>query len=121
MFKEVKLITKLHQSTKRNYLQRMNDNKIKCMKVAKKFESQYWDGKRRFGYGGYKYIPGRFENMAKNLIKKYKLKSSSRVLDIGCGKGYLMYEIKKIIPEIKVYGLDISRYAIKASKKKLQK
>ena len=45
MFKEVKLITKLHQSTKRNYLQRMNDNKIKCMKVAKKFESQYWDGK----------------------------------------------------------------------------
>ena len=117
MFKEVKLITKLHQSTKRNYLQRMNDNKIKCMKVAKKFESQYWDGKRRFGYGGYKYIPGRFENMAKNLIKEYKIKSNSRVLDIGCGKGYLMYEIKKIIPEIKVYGLDISRYAIKASKK----
>ena len=48
-------------------------------------------------------------------IKKYEL-NQLRVLDIGC-KRHLMYEIKKIIPEIKVYGIDISRYAIKASKK----
>ena len=29
-------ITELHLKTKRNYLERMNNNKVKCMKVAKK-------------------------------------------------------------------------------------
>ena len=29
------------------------------MKEAKKYSRNYWDGSRKFGYGGYKYIPGR--------------------------------------------------------------
>ena len=35
--KQVKFISSLHKSTKRDYLGRMNDDKINCMKVAKKF------------------------------------------------------------------------------------
>ena len=62
---EIKFVTALHKATKRNYLKRMNDQKIKCMKVAKKYEYDYWDGKRKYGYGGYKYIPGRWTNVAK--------------------------------------------------------
>ena len=71
----------------------------------------YWDGNRKFGYGGYKYIKGRWKLVAKNLIKKYRLSNDSRILDIGCGKGYLLLEIKKILPDIKVFGIDISHYA----------
>ena len=63
---EIKLVTSLHKKTKRNYLERMNNQKIKCMKIAKKYEYDYWDGKRKYGYGGYKYIPGRWTNVAKN-------------------------------------------------------
>ena len=50
----------------------MTDNKAYCMKVAKKYEKDYWDGNRKFGYGGYKYIPGRWKAVAQKLINNYK-------------------------------------------------
>ena len=56
------------------------------MKIAKKYDYNYWDGDRKYGYGGYKYIPGYHEYLAKNLVKDYQLDKNSRVLDIGCGK-----------------------------------
>ena len=76
------------------------------MKVAKQYEKRYWDGDK-YGYGGYKYIEGYHANLAKKLIKLYSLNNSSKILDVGCGKGYLLYEIKKILKNIKITGLDI--------------
>ena len=108
-------ITKLHNSTKRNYLNRMKDQKVYCMKIAKKYGKEYWDGNRRFGYGGYKYIPGRWKNVAKKIIKLYKLKPGSKVLDVGCGKGFLLKEMLMIQPNLKIYGFDISGYALRKS------
>ena len=64
------------------------------MVEAKKFEKNYWDGPRKFGYGGYKYIPGLLTPIAKSILKKYKLKKNSKILDVGCGKGFLLKEIK---------------------------
>lgn len=110
-----------HNSSKRDYLHRMKDKKIECMSVAKKYGKDYWDGKRRYGYGGYKYIPGRLTPVAKKIIKEFKLNSNSKILDLGCGKGYLLFEILKILPEIKVTGVDISKYAIKNSHPKIKK
>ena len=110
-------ISNLHNSTKRKYLERMIDNKVSCMKEAKKYSKNYWDGDRKFGYGGYKYIPGRWKGVAQKLIKYYKLKSGSKILDVGCGKGFLLYEMIKIQPKLKIYGFDISAYAIKKSMK----
>ena len=118
---ERKFITKLHNSTKRDYLARMNDSKAKCMNIAKKYGKDYWDGNRRYGYGGYKYIPGRWRDVAKKIIKTYKLKANSKILDVGCGKGYLLREIKILEPKIKVYGFDTSNYALKFIKKKNKK
>ena len=54
------------------------NSKVKCMNEAKKYEYNYWDGSRKFGYGGYKYIEGRWTNVAKKLIKIFKLKKSLR-------------------------------------------
>ena len=110
-------ITSLHKSTKRKYLDRMVDNKVFCMKEAKKYGRNYWDGNRRFGYGGYKYIPGRWKSVAKKLIKNYNLKPGSKILDVGCGKGFLLYEMLKVQPDLVIYGFDISNYALKNVKK----
>ncbi len=118
---KINLITRLHQSTKRNYLKRMNNQKVHCMKVAKKYEFDYWDGNRKYGYGGYKYIPGRWTSVAKKIIKRYKLNNKSKILDIGCGKAFLLYEIKKLIPKIKIQGIDISRHGIKCAPEKIKK
>ncbi len=121
MCKIKNFISKLHNSTKRDYISRMVDNKVYCMKVSKKYDEEYWDGKRRFGYGGYKYIPGRWTSVAKSLIKNYKLNNKSSILDVGCGKAFLLYEIKKLLPNIKICGFDISKYSLRSSKKEIKK
>ena len=54
----VNYVTALHQSTTRSYIDRMTDDKVNCMFKAKEYEFDYWDGDRRYGYGGYKYIAG---------------------------------------------------------------
>jgi ubiquinone/menaquinone biosynthesis C-methylase UbiE len=99
----------------------MFNKKVECMKVSKKYGYDYWDGNRKYGYGGYKFIPGRWEKVAKKLVDIYKLKNTSKILDVGCGKGFLLYEIKKILPKIKITGIDISTYGIKNSKKEIRK
>ena len=113
-------VTHLHQQTKRNYIERMMDDKVNCTLIAKKYDKEYWDGDRRYGYGGYKYIPGRWKPVAENLIKNYKLKSGSKVLDVGCGKGFLLYEMKLLIPDLEVKGFDISKYGIENSHKEIK-
>ena len=86
MGKLVQFVTSLHTSTKREYLDRMVDEKILCMLKAKEYEEDYWDGDRRFGYGGYKYLPGRWKPVAESLIETYNLNNSSSILDVGCGR-----------------------------------
>jgi len=120
MGKLLNIVTTLHESTKRDYLARMVDDKVSCMRVAKHYDKDYWDGDRRYGYGGYNYIPGRWKQVAKELISIYNLKSGSKVLDIGCGKGYLMYEIKLLIPDIDISGIDSSDYGLKNAKDEIK-
>tara|TARA_B100001059_G_C17787825_1_gene558241 strand:+ start:204 stop:869 length:666 start_codon:yes stop_codon:yes gene_type:complete len=121
MKKEFKFIQKIHNKTKRDYLPRMINQKVKGMNIAKKFSFDYWDGKRNYGYGGYNFMPGYWKPLAKKLIKEYNLNSKSRILDVGCGKGYLLYEISLLIPGINIIGFDISKYALKHSKKEISK
>lgn len=106
------LVTPLHQSTKRDYLARMIDDKVHCMLKAKDYELDYWDGDRRYGYGGYKYIPGRWKPVAQALIATYGLKAGSRVLDVGCGKGFLLYEMQLIEPGLELVGFDVSAHGL---------
>ena len=110
-----KFFLNMHKKNSRNYVSRMNLSKPSIMKNAKKYGFSYWDGKRTEGYGGYKYIDGYWKPFAKKLIKTYKLTNKSKVLDIGCGKGFLLYELKKILPNLTVTGYDISKYAINNS------
>ena len=101
--KEIDLMSTLHKSTKRDYLARVNDPefpKAKAAQLAKKFDYDYWDGDRRICYGGYKYIEGRWLDLAKNLYEFYNLEPNSKILDIGCGKGFLLYEFMNLYPEL---------------------
>ena len=118
--KELNFVNKNHSLTKRNYLERMINSKVKCMIEAKKYSKNYWDGSRKYGYGGYRYIPNRWTSVAKKIIKKFKLKNNSSILDIGCGKAFLLYEIKKILPNIHISGFDISRYAIQKAPEEIR-
>lgn len=106
------IVTPLHRSTKRDYLARMVDEKVQCMMKTKEYEFDYWDGDRRFGYGGYKYMPGRWKPVAEKLIEIYNLKSGDKILDVGCGKAFLLYDMQLLIPELKITGFDISKHGL---------
>ena len=108
-------VTPLHQATKRDYLARMVDDKVECMKIAKQYGQDYWDGDRRYGYGGYTYMPGRWKSVAQELITTYELGPGSKVLDVGCGKGFLLHEMLLLEPKLNVKGFDISNHGINSS------
>src|ERR1700738_5693434 len=67
------IVTPLHKRTKRDYLARMVDDKVHCMVKAKEYEFDYWDGDRRYGYGGYKFIDGRWKPVGQALNCIYGL------------------------------------------------
>src|SRR3989338_9328168 len=112
----IDIITPLHTSTKRTYLDRMMNDKVMCAMKAKEYEFDYWDGEKCYGYGGYQFIPGRWKPVAEKLVERYQLTNQSKILDIGCGKGFLLHEIKLLLPNIEVVGFDISQHALSNAK-----
>ena len=93
----------------------MQDDKVEAMEKALAYGLDYWDGDRRYGYGGYGY-DGRWAKVARQLIDIYGLGSEARILDVGCGKGYLLYEFTRLLPSCEVTGIDISDYALQNAK-----
>lgn len=104
----VNFIQDIHSSTPRDYMGRMNDNKVDCSTIARRFDKNFFDGERRFGYGGYK-DDGRWKQVAQKLVDRYGLNPTSEVADIGCGKGFLLRDIEEITG-CGVSGYDISEY-----------
>ncbi len=94
------IITPLHKRSVRNYVERMVNDKVHCAEIAKKYEFDYWDGDRKYGYGGYHY-DGRWAVVAKALVDHYKLPRDAKILDVGCGKGFLLHEIKGFCPKLR--------------------
>ncbi|HVJ52117.1 MAG TPA: class I SAM-dependent methyltransferase [Aliidongia sp.] len=110
----------LHRATARNYIERVvSDDKAECAEIAGRFGADYWDGERRYGYGGYRY-DGRWRPIAERMAAHYGLKTGDRVLDVGCGKGFLLYELTQAVPGLAIAGLDISDYAIAQAKAEVQ-
>jgi protein-L-isoaspartate(D-aspartate) O-methyltransferase len=117
----IDFIQKIHTATKRNYLQRVVEfDKAACAKRGKEFGFDYFDGERQYGYGGYRYIEGRMLPLAQDLAKHYGLKAGDRVLDVGCAKGFLLYELTRAVPGLEVAGVDVSSYAIEHAKEEVK-
>lgn len=106
---EVNLLARYPRS-KRNVKARLG-NKEENRAIAMQFGKEYFDGTREQGYGGYRY-DGRWVPIAEDIVKHFGLKSGDSVLDVGCGKGFLVKDLMKVCPGLEVFGLDISEYAV---------
>lgn len=109
MGKEINLLDRLpkvQRNTKARALQKSEED----IKIAKQFGKDFFDGERKHGYGGYRY-DGRWLPVAQRFVDYYQLSSSAKILDVGCAKGFLMYDFLQILPKATVRGLDISEYA----------
>ena len=101
-----------YPKTKRNVDERGMQKTEEDRRVGRQFGQDYFDGDRRFGYGGYNYNPRFWQPVIPSFAEHYGLTSSSTVLDVGCAKGFMMHDFAQIIPGIKLQGLEISDYAI---------
>ena len=116
----IDFVSELHKATKRDYIGRViSDDKAKCAKVAKEYGYDYWDGDRKYGYGGYRY-DGRWKIVAQRLADHYKLQPGQKVLDVGCGMAHLLYELTQVVPGVAVAGIDISDYALEHAKEEVR-
>jgi protein-L-isoaspartate(D-aspartate) O-methyltransferase len=110
----------VHKATQRDYVQRVVEHdKAGCAEVAGRFGKDYWDGDRRYGFGGY-YYDGRWRQVAEAMIAHYDLRPGARILDIGCGKGFLLYEFTQALDGAQVSGIDISEYGIENAKEEVR-
>jgi len=106
---EINLLAR-YPKAKRNIKARMQ-HKDENRRIALQFGREYFDGTREQGYGGYRY-DGRWIPIAEDIVKHFGLKAGMRVLDVGCGKGFLVKDLMKVCPGLEVFGLDISEYAV---------
>jgi protein-L-isoaspartate(D-aspartate) O-methyltransferase len=119
----IDLLSAIHKSTQRDYLARVNDPdfpKAKAAALAKKWDFDYWDGDRKICYGGYRYMEGRWEKVARTMVEHYGIKTSDKILDVGCGKGFLLYDFTKVVPDLELHGIDVSEYAIANAKDEIK-
>src|SRR3989440_661130 len=117
---ELDFVSAIHKKTKRDYLARVNEfPKADAAKIARQFGKDYWDGDRKVGYGGMRY-DGRWRVVAEAMARHYELKPGDRILDVGCGKGFLLNDFTQVVPGIEVCGLDISTSAIENSKEEVR-
>jgi protein-L-isoaspartate(D-aspartate) O-methyltransferase len=116
----VDFIMKLHKRTARDYVARVVEHdKAACAEVAIQYGRDYWDGDRKYGYGGYTY-DGRWRTVAEDMASYYRLQPGDTILDVGCGKGFLLYEFTQVLPGVQVAGIDISAYAIEHAKEEIK-
>jgi SAM-dependent methyltransferase len=111
MGREVDLMMNYPRS-KRNVEERGATKTEEDRKIAREFGKEFFDGERKTGYGGFNYHPRFWQPVVPTFKKFYGLTQDHSVLDVGCAKGFMLYDFQQIIPRIKVKGIDISQYAI---------
>lgn len=108
---EVDLL-KNYPKPKRKIAARAATKTEKVRRIARKFDKEYFDGDRLYGYGGFRYDPRFWEPVIPDFKDHYGLTKLSKILDVGCAKGFMLYDFSRLIPGITIAGIDISEYAL---------
>src|SRR3989344_1858200 len=111
MGQEIDLLAN-YPRTKRNLQERNANKTAEDSAIARQFGKEFFDGDRRHGYGGFQYHPRFWQPVIPTFQQHFRLTQQSRVLDVGCAKGFMLHDMASLIPGIYIEGVDISEYAI---------
>ena len=111
MGKEIDLLIN-YPKAKRNVEERGASKSEEDRALARQFGKDFFDGDRKNGYGGFNYMPKFWQPVIPTYQDYWNLGSNSSLLDVGCAKGFMLYDLSLAIPNIKIAGIDISEYAI---------
>jgi len=101
-----------YPKTKRNLTERAASKTEEDRAIARQFGRDFFDGDRRHGYGGFSYNPRFWQPVIPTFAQYFGIDSFSSILDVGCGKGFMLFDMLQLIPGVKVAGVDISAYAV---------
>lgn len=119
MGKEINLLKNYPKSV-RDISGRLESKTDKDREIARKFDKEFFDGSRSHGYGGFSYDARFWQPVVPTFQKYWNLKDGSSLLDVGCAKGFMLYDLKDAIPGLKVHGIDVSEYAISNAKEEIK-
>lgn len=111
MGQEIDLLVN-YPRTRRDVTERGQAKTEEDRRIARQFGKDFFDGDRRHGYGGFNYSPRFWQPVVPTLQAHFGLGAGSSVLDVGCGKGFMLHDLAALIPGLIAKGVDISDYAI---------
>ena len=111
MGKEVDLLIN-YPKTLRNLEERAASKNEDDRAIARKFDYDFFDGERRYGYGGLKYNARFWRPVIPTFKSYWGLNATTSVLDVGCAKGFMIHDIADMVSGVTVKGVDISEYAV---------
>lgn len=112
---EFDLMKRYPRTERKDLISKRTRVSAKDRKIAQKFGKEYFDGPRHLGMGGYKYDPKFFTPVVEDMVERYHLNVNSRVLDVGCGKGFMLHDLRLAVRGINICGIDISDYCLENS------
>lgn len=116
---EVNLIEN-YPLSKRNVEERGHEKTESDRAIARRFDEEFFDGDRKYGYGGFNYHPRFWEPVIPTFMNYYDLHKDAKILDVGCAKGFMLHDFKRLHPKLNVRGIDISEYAVNNSKEEIR-
>ena len=120
MGKEIDLLVNYPKS-KRNLDDRADNKTDEQRAIAREFGRDFFDGGREYGYGGYNYNPRFWQPVVPTFVDYWGMSENSSLLDVGCGKGFMLYDFMQNVSNLTFEGIDISSYAIENSKEEVKK
>ena len=108
---EIDLLAK-YPKVKRDLTARLEAKSDEARAIGRRFDFDYFDGDRNHGYGGFTYQERFWKPVVPDLVAHFDLTKESKVLDVGCAKGFFLHDLQNAIPGIEIHGVDISAYAI---------
>jgi SAM-dependent methyltransferase len=112
--REIDLL-RMYPRASRNLDERLASKTEEIREIARRFDRDFFDGDRKHGYGGFSYNPKYWEPVIPDFVKHFGPLDGKSILDVGCAKGFMLYDIKRLMPSAEVTGIDISKYAIENS------